>query len=75
VPAGTAGTIPGRPEATSDVDLAVQPATWGAGYDGQRLADRGDGTFLNPVFAGDRPDPSIIRDGDVYYLTFSSFDA
>ena len=48
---------------------------WGRGYDGQRIADRGDGTFLNPVFAGDRPDPSILKDGDVYYLTFSSFDA
>jgi beta-xylosidase len=48
---------------------------WGRGYDGQRIADRGDGTFLNPVFAGDHPDPAIIRDGDVYYLTFSSFDA
>ncbi|HZD53527.1 MAG TPA: family 43 glycosylhydrolase [Woeseiaceae bacterium] len=48
---------------------------WGRGYDGQRIADLGDGRFLNPVFAGDHPDPSILRDGDVYYLTFSSFDA
>jgi beta-xylosidase len=48
---------------------------WGKGCDGQRIADRGDGTFLNPIFSGDRPDPSIIRDGDAYYLTFSSFDA
>lgn len=48
---------------------------WGRGFEGQRIADRGDGTFLNPVFAGDHPDPSIIKDGDVYYMTFSSFDA
>lgn len=48
---------------------------WGWGFEGQRIADRGDGTFLNPVFAGDHPDPSIIKDGDVYYMTFSSFDA
>lgn len=48
---------------------------WGRGYDNQRIADRGDGTFLNPVFAGDHPDPSIIKDGDKYYVTFSSFDA
>jgi beta-xylosidase len=48
---------------------------WGHGYDGQRIADRGDGTYLNPVFSGDHPDPSILKDGDVYYLTFSSFDA
>ena len=48
---------------------------WARGFDGQRVADRGDGTFLNPIFAGDYPDPSIIKDGDAYYLTFSSFDA
>jgi xylan 1,4-beta-xylosidase len=48
---------------------------WGRGFEGQRRADLGDGTYLNPVFAGDRPDPSIARDGDDYYVTFSSFDA
>ena len=48
---------------------------WARGFEGQRRADLGNGTFLNPVFAGDHPDPSIIRDGDDYYLTFSSFDA
>ena len=53
----------------------ASPPQWGVGVEGQRIADRGDGTFLNPIFAGDRPDPSILRDGDDYYLTFSSFDA
>src|SRR3546814_18363746 len=48
---------------------------WGKGFEGQRRADLGDGTFLNPVFAGDHPDPSIVRDGDDYYITFSTFDA
>ena len=48
---------------------------WGRGFEGQRKADLGNGTFLNPVFAGDHPDPSLVRDGDDYYLTFSSFDA
>lgn len=48
---------------------------WGSGIEGQRRADLGDGTFLNPVFAGDHPDPSLLRDGDDYYVTFSSFDA
>jgi len=48
---------------------------WGQGFEGQRKADLGDGTFLNPVFAGDHPDPTIMRDGDDYYLTFSSFDS
>ncbi len=35
----------------------------------------GPGRFLNPVLAGDRPDPAILKDGRDYYLTFSSFDA
>ena len=48
---------------------------WGKGYEGQRIADRGDGTFLNPIFAGDHPDPAILKDGDVYYVTFSTFEA
>lgn len=48
---------------------------WGKGYEGQRKADLGDGTFLNPIFAGDHPDPALLCDGDDHYLTFSSFDA
>ncbi|MGN8026473.1 family 43 glycosylhydrolase [Microbacterium sp. 22242] len=38
-------------------------------------SDLGDGTFRNPVLPGDRPDPSVLRIGDQYYLTYSSFDA
>jgi beta-xylosidase len=48
---------------------------WARGIEGQRKADLGDGRYLNPIMAGDRPDPSILRDGADYYLTFSSFDA
>jgi xylan 1,4-beta-xylosidase len=48
------------------------PAT---GADGQRKADLGDGTFLNPIVAGDHPDPTILKDGQVYYMTFTSFDS
>lgn len=47
----------------------------GRGFEGQRKADLGNGTYLNPILAGDHPDPSILRDGDDYYMTFSSFDA
>lgn len=49
--------------------------TWGRGPDGRRTADRGDGTFLNPIVSGDHPDPTILKDGDAYYMTFSSFYA
>jgi beta-xylosidase len=30
--------------------------------------------YLNPIFAGDYPDPSILRDGDTYYMVHSSFE-
>lgn len=48
---------------------------WGSGIEGQRKADLGDGTFRNPILSGDRPDPSILKDGADYYMTHSSFDA
>ena len=32
------------------------------------------GTYLNPILAGDYPDPSVCRDGKDYYLTNSSFE-
>ncbi|HPC36752.1 MAG TPA: family 43 glycosylhydrolase [Candidatus Marinimicrobia bacterium] len=32
------------------------------------------GYYLNPIFSGDYPDPSILKDGDDYYLVNSSFD-
>lgn len=42
---------------------------------GRRPSDQGDGTYRNPILPGDRPDPSVLRVGDEYYLTHSSFDA
>lgn len=47
--------------------------TWAHGMDGQRIADLGDGRFLNPVMAGDHPDPSVLKDDRDYYMTFSTF--
>ncbi|CAN7434478.1 glycoside hydrolase 43 family protein [Phenylobacterium sp. LjRoot225] len=35
--------------------------------------DQGDGTYRNPVLAGDYSDPDVIRVGDDFYLTASSF--
>lgn len=43
------------------------------GIEGQRKADLGNGTYLNPVVPGDHPDPTILKDGVDYYMTFSSF--
>lgn len=46
---------------------------WARGTENQRKADLGDGTFLNPVLSGDRPDPTILKDGGDYYMTYTSF--
>src|SRR5258708_151892 len=67
-PAGSsilAGTIPPPPK----TDL-----TWQGGINGQRVADLGNGYFLNPILAGDHSDPSILKDGSNYYMVHSSFE-
>jgi beta-xylosidase len=38
----------------------------------EEFGDLGNGFFLNPIFPGDFPDPSILRDGDDYYMTHTS---
>jgi len=53
----------------------VLRAKWGRGFEGQRKADLGDGRYLNPIMAGDHPDPTILKDGDDYYMTFSCFES
>lgn len=69
---GWAGAEP-RSKAADRNTPSESRQTWKRGAEGERLADLGDGTFLNPVLSGDRPDPSILRDGDDYYATFTSF--
>ncbi len=72
-----AGSIPAAAQAAAPcpTDNKVSGKTWARGVEGQRRADLGDGTFLNPIVPGDHADPSILKDGDDYYMTFSSFDA
>lgn len=70
--------LPASAEAAQMGLLPAKPTsgpTWTTGIEGQRKADLGDGTFLNPILTGDRPDPSILKDGADYYMTHSSFDA
>lgn len=38
-----------------------------------RTGDLGDGTYRNPVLAADWSDPDVVRVGDDFYLTASSF--
>lgn len=61
--------------ATGDAPAGHPELHWRRGVEGQRIADLGDGTFLNPVISGDHPDPTVLKDGDDYYMTFSSFNS
>lgn len=70
--AGGAATLVGPGEAEAAAPAAPD---WKRGFDNQRIADLGDGRFLNPLLAGDHPDPAILKDGADYYMTFSSFDS
>ncbi len=45
------------------------------GFEGQRCPDLGNGFYKNPVVPGDHADPTILKDGSDYYMTFSSFQA
>ncbi len=37
------------------------------------MSDQRDGTYRNPVVCADYSDPDVIRDGDDYFMTASSF--
>ena len=36
--------------------------------------EKGFEYYVNPIFAGDYPDPSLLRDGNDYYIVHSSFE-
>lgn len=65
-----------RAAAAPDCVPERRPAVrWGRGVEGRREADLGDGTYLNPIVPGDHPDPTILKDGRDYYMTFTSFQS
>ncbi len=39
------------------------------------VADRGDGTYRNPIINADYSDPDVVRVGADYYMTASSFNS
>src|SRR5437762_3301325 len=51
---------------TFSSSLAQTTAPW--------VSDQGDGTFKNPVLFADYSDPDVIRVGDDFYMTASSFN-
>jgi beta-xylosidase len=75
------GAIVARVVAPAGCALALSVALWalGAAAPGDRvssvrderqpIADLGNGTYRNPVLAGEYPDPSVVRVGPDYYMT------
>lgn len=53
------------PERDPSAGLVQSDAPW--------IADLGNGRYRNPVLAADYSDPDVVRVGDDYYLTSSSF--
>uniref|UniRef100_UPI0035C9D115 family 43 glycosylhydrolase n=1 Tax=uncultured Sphingomonas sp. TaxID=158754 RepID=UPI0035C9D115 len=81
LPAAASASRPSSPPfanpfaAVQETSCGQTIPTWPRGFEGQRKADLGDGRYLNPILAGDYPDPSVLKDGSDYYMTHSSFDA
>ena len=50
-------------------------ATTNAAGSAPWVADLGDGRYQNPILYADYSDPDVIRVGDTYYMTASSFNA
>lgn len=62
--------VPGHASVTSDrkcAEIPAQSKTWNP--------DKGDGTYVNPVIFADYSDPDVVRVGDTFYMTASSFQA
>ena len=51
-----------------------EPGGAGPEYSHPWLPDRGDGTYCNPIIYADYSDPDVVRVGEDYYLTASSFN-
>ena len=55
--------------------LAMMPLTVAGQYRSRVwCADKGNGTYVNPVINADYSDPDVVAVGDDYYLTSSSFN-
>ena len=61
-------------QGTTPYNQTAIPVKSASGIEGQRTPDLGDGHYLNPIIGGDYPDPSVLRVGDDYYMTHSTFE-
>lgn len=54
------------------VDVVAASKSFNYGY--PLKADQGDGTFCNPILYADYSDPDVVRVGEDFYMTASSFN-
>jgi hypothetical protein len=52
----------GAAATTTALRMTAAPLNSARGREGQRKPDQGNGTYLNPVMAGDHPEPSLSTD-------------
>ena len=61
--AGAAATqIAGRSVTAAPGQINKAAPESAFGLEGQRRADLGDGRFVNPIIAGDHPDPTVLKE-------------
>jgi len=58
----------------SDKPLALHSGIASPNYAFPWLPDLGDGTYRNPVIYADYSDPDVVRVGDDFFMTASSFN-
>ena len=56
--AGSTQIPPAAAHGRTKLDHAKSAPKHGSGIEGQRKADLGNGTYLNPIMPGDHPDPT-----------------
>ena len=61
------------PRALASAIVFTSVALLGAATQSPWIADAGNGTYRNPVLHADYSDPDVIRVGDDFYMTASSF--
>jgi len=58
----------------SQVSVAAGGRDWSLRPTYPWVADQQDGTYVNPILCADYSDPDVIRHGEDFYLTASSFN-
>jgi len=69
LPLAVAGLILAASASAVGVRAAADDRADRVKAEAQHVADRGDGTYVNPILPGDYPDPSLVRVGRAYYMT------